>query len=44
MPLLVKCFSWWLLPDPIAVAKTNTLGILIVVAILLIQIAAFWLV
>jgi uncharacterized protein len=42
MPVLVKFFRWWLLPEPIAVFKTNLVGGVVCIAILLAQLALFW--
>ena len=41
MPILVRAFRWWLLPEPIAVHKTNFTGAAIVAGILALEIALF---
>ena len=42
MPVLVKLLRWWLLPEPIAVVRTNILGGAIALTALIVQLVLFW--
>lgn len=42
MPLCVKWFDWWLLPQKDAPSSTNSKGVLIVTVLLLLQVVLLW--
>ena len=42
MPLTIKLFTWWLFPESENALSTNVKGSVAVVALLLVEIAAFW--
>lgn len=42
MPIFIKLFKWWLLPDKNRVSQINAIGVAVVIATVALEIAAFW--
>lgn len=42
MPLFIKWFKWWLLPDKENALKTEVLGLMLLASVFIFEIAAFW--